>query len=58
MIIITITYETLYGEKRQKELANVIDYKLDCTMLGEHKIEVEFESQIREYEFYRILEVA
>ena len=54
---ITITYETLFGKKSTKEIANVIDYKLDCTMLGEHRIEVEFDNQIRDYEFYRIIKV-
>ncbi len=55
---ITITYETLFGEKRKKEITNVVDYKLNCTILGEHTIEVEFENLIRDYEFHRILEVA
>lgn len=57
MMEITIYYETLYGEKRQKELANVVSYEMDCTMLGENKIEVEYETKVCDYEFYRVLKI-
>ena len=54
---ITIIYEDAFGKRGIKELANVIDYKLNCTELGYHSIEIEFEHQIVEYVYHRIIKV-
>jgi hypothetical protein len=54
---ILISYETLFGEKRKKEIDNVVDYDLNCTILGDHTIVIYFANDIRDYEFHRILEV-
>lgn len=54
---ITIIYEDAFGKRGINELENVIDYKLNCTELGYHSIEIEFEYQIVKYIYHRIIKV-